>query len=190
MDNSTLPNSSPSEQPEPEQPKSRWSKKITVGNKESLAIQTNLKTLCLLGVLAVGGCLYPRYVFLSLAVATYSVIFHEAGHLLVATLFRYKVKGVGFGPFNGHVVIEGRITKRNIIVTAAAGPVVNILFVACGYYWFHDGLRYACLFWINIVMLFLPTFNEGSDYQMIWNALRHDAKEEENANGNVDFPFA
>lgn len=63
----------------------------------------------------------------------FSLLFHEAGHLLAARLLRVRIEEIRLAPFGGSAKIENPygLSPVRIIPVAAAGPCANLLLILC-----------------------------------------------------------
>ncbi|MBQ2897354.1 MAG: hypothetical protein IJE46_03405 [Clostridia bacterium] len=84
-------------------------------------------------------------------------LLHEAGHLLVARNFGYKINGIKIEPFGVCLKLsDKKICSFHEVLISAAGPCVNILLVIFGAIAVKFGIQISNVFFIsNFYMLFI-----------------------------------
>ena len=99
---------------------------------------------------------------------------HEAAHLVAALALGVKVKNVGFCWKGLYTVREAGPPAKNILISLA-GPMTNLVLIACWPLSKSFGLANLCFFFFNLIPL------KGSDGDRVlncWDQMRKQRSEE------------
>ena len=113
--------------------------------------------------------------FLGLLSGVLAMALHEAAHLVAALALGVRVKNVGFCWKGLYTVREAGPPAKNILISLA-GPLTNLLLIACWPLSRSFGLANLCFFFFNLLPL---KGSDGDRVLICWDQLQKERSESE-----------
>jgi Zn-dependent protease len=112
--------------------------------------------------------------FQGLLLGVLAMALHEAAHLVAALALGIRVKNVGFCWKGLYTVREAGPPAKNILISLA-GPLTNLLLIACWPLSKSFGLANLCFFFFNLLPL---RGSDGDRVLICWDQMRKERSEE------------
>jgi Zn-dependent protease len=106
--------------------------------------------------------------FQGLLLGVLAMTLHEAAHLVTALILGVKVKNVGFCWKGLYTVREAGPPAKNLLISLA-GPLTNLLLIACWPLSRSFGLANLCFFFFNLIPL---QGSDGDRALICWDHMR------------------